>query len=138
MGVVVPHRAIEAVSNSANPKQAIFDFVGDLSGVRIPGNRVLVGTYMRPEKTKGGIIRPDSNKEEDVWQGKVGLVLKWGSQAFSDDDEYHFPTEDKAQVGDWVVYNVVDARTIMVNGYPCRIIKDSGIQAMVDNPEIIF
>src|SRR5215472_17091490 len=114
MGVVIPHKAIDVVANAKNPKQAILDFVGDLSEVNIPLNRILVGTYMRPERTKGGIIRPDSNKEEDVWQGKVHLVLKWGNQAYEDDHEYRFPAEDKAQPGDWIVCNTVDARTIIV------------------------
>ena len=138
MGVVVPHRAIDAVATSKDPKKAIFDFVGDLSGIHVLSNRVLVATYMRPEKTQGGIIRPDANKEEDVWQGKVGLVLKWGTDAFKDDAEYHFAEEDKPKIGEWVVYNVVDARTIMVKGFPCRMLRDASIMMRVDDPNSIF
>lgn len=138
MGVVIPHRAIDIISNAADPKQAILDFIGDLSGVRVLANRVLVGTYMRPEKTKGGIIRPDANKEEDVWQGKVGLVLKLGTEAFQDGDEYRFAEGDKAKVGDWVAYNVGDARSRTVRGFPCRMIRDSAIEMIVDDPTIIF
>jgi co-chaperonin GroES (HSP10) len=93
---------------------------------------------MRPEKTKGGIIRPDANKEEDVWQGKVGLVLKWGTAAFQDDAEYHFADADKVQVGEWAVYNVVDARSLMVNGFPCRLLRDASIMMKVDDPNSIF
>lgn len=138
MGVVVPHRAIEAVTNSKDPKQAILDFVGDLSGIRVPSNRILVGTYLRPEKTSGGIIRPDANKEEDVWQGKVGLVLKWGTEAYKDDGEYHFADDDKAKVGEWVVYKIGDAWAVTLKGFPCRMIRDSSIAMIIDDPTLIF
>src|ERR1035437_2510835 len=87
MSVVVPHRAIEIVSNSKDPKQAIIDTIGDLSGVEVIGDLVLIGIYIRPEKTAGGIIRPTANVQEDVWQGKVGLVLKWGPNAFRNPED---------------------------------------------------
>ena len=61
MSVVVPHRAIERVSQASDPKQAILETVGDISGVHLLADMVLLGTYIRPQKTAGGIIRPDVN-----------------------------------------------------------------------------
>ena len=145
MGVVVPHRAIDFVSESTDPKQAILDFVGDLSDVQIFGNQVLIGTYFRPKRTAGGIIRVDDNLQEDMWQGKVGLVLKWGNAAYLDDDEYHFPEEDKVKVGEWCVYFVGDTKSILVRGkggkeggFPCRIVRDSSIRMRISDPTMIF
>ena len=138
MGVVVPHKAIDIVANAVNPKKAILDIVGDLSGVHVPRNLVLLGTYFRPQKTAGGIIRPDSNVEEDMWQGKCGLVLKLGTEAFKDSDDYTFAPEDKYQVGDWVTYFVNEARSIQIKGYPCRTVRDSGLELKVIDPNIIF
>lgn len=138
MGVVVPHKAIDAISNVSDPKKAILDFIGDLSGMTIFQNRVLVAVYMRPEKTKGGIIRPDMNKEEDVWQSKVGLVLKWGNQAFQDDGEYRFSDADKAMIGDWVTFNVNDSRMAMIRNYPCRFVRDASIICKTTDPDMTF
>ena len=138
MGVVVPHKAIDVVANASNPKKAILEIVGELSEVHVPRNLVLLGTYFRPQKTAGGIIRPDSNVEEDMWQGKVGLVLKLGPEAFKDSDDYSFAEEDKYQVGDWVTYFVNEARAIQINGYPCRTVRDSGLQLKVVDPNIVF
>ncbi len=133
MAVVVPHRAIDIIANAQDPKQAILDTVGDLSGFEIFGDRILMGIYVRPEKTKGGIIRPDSNKEEDIWQGKVGLILKLGPDAFKNTEtgEYY---EQRCAVGDWVLYDVQDTRYVMVNDFPCRRIRDTAIWARITDP----
>jgi co-chaperonin GroES (HSP10) len=137
MGVVVPHKAIEVISNSPYPKTAIQEMAGDLSGIELIGDRVLVGIYMRPEKTAGGIIRPTTNKEEDVWQGKVGLVLKWGPDAFRDletGDQY----EQVVNVGEWGVFFIGDGRPLQVGQMPCRIVKDSQFVAKVKDPMSIL
>lgn len=137
MSVVVPHRAIEAVSLAANPKQAILSAVSNLDAVEIFGDIVLLGTYIRPEKTAGGIIRPTENVVEDVWQGKVGLVLKLGTSAFMDTPDYSFQGQS-VQPGDWVVYNIGDTRTLNVNGYPCRYVRDFHIKMRVKDPSVVL
>lgn len=136
MSVVIPRRSIGVVAASTDPKEAIVKQVGDLSGVRVLKDDVLIGTYIRPEKTSGGIIRPDVNVEEDVWQGKVGLILKFGLDAFIDTDDYKFTTVPEA--GDWVVYFIGDAKALTVNGYPCRLIRDVSIRMIIDDPQIAF
>lgn len=138
MTVVVPHRAIEKISTSSDPKKAILEAVGDLSQVDIMFNEVLLGVYIRPEKTTGGIIRPTSNVQEDVWQGKVGLVLKWGNKAYVDDDEYHFDDGDKIKPGEWAVFMISDARSLNINGCPCRLVRDSNLKMRVKDPNIVF
>ena len=137
MSVVVPHRAIEAVSESKDPKKAIMDWIGDLSGVHMMADTVLIGTFIRPKKTAGGIIRPDVNVQEDVWQGKAGLVLKCGPDAFKDTPDYSFNGET-VSVGEWVVYKVGDAWSLNIKGYPCRLIRDVSIKLKVDDPSIVF
>ncbi len=137
MPLAVSSRAVDLIANSKNPRVDIVKAVGPLTGVSVKFNWVLVGTYIRPEKTAGGIIRPHINVAEDEWQGKVGLVLKLGSMAFQDDEETLFKGE-KVEVGDWAVYHVGDARSMNINGYPCRMIRDSSIRMTVDDPNIIF
>jgi len=136
MGMVVPHKAIERISTATNPKRAIQELAGDLSDFKIFGDRVLVGIYARPEKTKGGIIRPDANKEEDIWQGKAGLVLKMGGDAFRDENGVFY--EEHAEIGDWVVCFIGDGRPIQVADMPCRIFRDVNIVGVRKDPQSIL
>lgn len=140
MSVVVPHSAIGKMALADNPKKAILDMVGDLSGVHLMADMVLLGTYIRPERTKGGIIRPGSNVEEDVWQGKVGLIIKMGPDAFEDTQDYvfNFGESGKPKVGDWVVFKVGDAWSLNIKEFPCRYIRDAGIKMVIDDPGVIF
>lgn len=137
MPVLVPQRVAE-ISLSKDPKADILKTVKNHLPRKIFGNWVLLGTYIRPEKTAGGIIRPGMNIEEDVWQGKVGLVLKWGIKAYVSDQNYTFDEEDKAQVGEWVTYMVGDAKHATINGYPCRLVRDFNILTSIDNPDSFF
>jgi hypothetical protein len=133
MSVATPHKAISLISNSTDPRAAIWQLVGDVSKRRILTDEVLVGIFIRPEKI-GRIIRPDSNVEEDVWQGKVGLVLKLGRLAFRDPETGEFwPEEDRVEVGDWVVFRVGDGWQCKVKDMPCRMIRDSNIRMVLDD-----
>ena len=136
MSVVTPYRAIEVITKAVDTKQAIINFIGDLTHFEVMGDRVLVGIFMRPEKTKGGIIRPDSNKDEDVWQGKVGLVLKLGPNAFINPDDGSL-YEQRIDVGDWVVFKVGDGWQLEVNKMPCRMIKDTNFIAKIKDPMMV-
>ena len=136
MGVVIPHKAIKAVSSSRDAKRAILDFLGDLSDIEVLLNRVLVATHIRSDRSAGGIIRPDMNVEEDVWQGKCGLILKCGPDAFKDDAEYTWG-ESKLDIGDWGVYKVGDGWSVTVKDYPCRIVRDSSFMMRVQNPNLV-
>lgn len=139
MTLARPAKAIEAVSrakNSAEVYQIITKMVGDLSGVEVFGSMVLVGIYIRPERTSGGIIRPTSNVEEDLWQGKVGVVLKWGPDAFIDPEGNIY--EQHAAPGDWCVFKVGDGWSLQINDYPCRLVGDSSIKMTVTDPNIVF
>jgi co-chaperonin GroES (HSP10) len=100
-------------------------------------NQILVGIYMRPEKTAGGVILPDKVKDEDRWQGKVGLVLKKGASAFVNDARNDFHGLD-VTVGQWVVFRVSDALAIDINGVHCRMLEDIHIKGVVESPSIIW
>lgn len=140
MSVVVPHRAVEKVSMATDPKAAIFETIGDITGIHLMADMVLLGTYIRPKRTAGGIWRPDDNVQEDVWQGKVGIILKLGPDAFEDTQDYvfNFGERGKPKVGDWVVFKVGDAWSLNIKEFPCRYIRDTGIKMVIDDPGIIF
>lgn len=128
---------IAQISQSDDPKSAIIKAAGDLSRVTVNSDLVLVGTYIRPEKTAGGIIRPKENVEEDQHQGKVGLVLKAGPLAYADweDDDAR---GKNAQIHTWVVYAIKDGWGLEVNGTPCRLIPYDKLRMQLPDPMMVF
>jgi Chaperonin 10 Kd subunit len=135
--MALPHKSIQDIAASADPRKAILDAVGDLSGVEIFGDMVLLGIYIRPEKTRGGILRPQNNVTEDVYQGKVGLVLKWGEDAFVDPESGH-TYDQTAKVGEWCVFKVGDAWNVTIKGVACRLVRDVNIKMKIADPEAVF
>lgn len=137
MSMVLSAPKIEQISQSNNPKLAIIKAAGDLSEIDVFTDLVMVGTYIRPEKTSGGIIRPQEVVKEDEYQGKVGLVLKVGPLAYSDWED---PAErgENAEIGTWVVFHVKDGWPVQINGVACRLIPYDKIRARVTNPAMVF
>jgi hypothetical protein len=139
MSVYLNSQAIDEIANITDvntKKSAIKMKVGNLSGIDVMYNMVLLAAYVRPNKTKGGLYRPQTNVEEDIWQGKVGLVLKLGQNAFEDDDSMSFEGQ-KAELDEWVVFKVGDAWQLTINDWPCRLVRDSAIRMKTDDPSII-
>lgn len=136
MGVAIPRRTSE-LSRAVDFKAEILDALGSLDDISVMYNMALLGTYIRPERTRGGIIRPDENIHEDLYQGKVGLVLKLGPMAFQDDDVTKFYGQ-KAEPGEWVVYRVGDAWSLTVRGIACRLVADSQIKMKLSDPEAVL
>lgn len=135
--IILPRRSLGAVAAAGDFKDEVLKHVGDLDDVDIMFNMVLVACYVRPEKTAGGIWLTQTSQEEDVYQGKVGLVLKLGPNAFESDDEFDFKGQT-AQVGEWVVYKVGDAWQLQVGQWPCRLVRDSSIRMKVKDPQKVL
>ena len=123
--------------HEGNPADPIRKDIGDLSGVTIMSNQILVAIYVRPNVTKGGIIITDKTRDEDKYQGKVGLVLKTGPTAFKEEDGKWFGGET-VQPGDWVFFRVSDGWSIDINGYPCRIMDDVLVRGKVTHPDLVW
>ena len=132
-----------AIAASDDPKQALIDSLGDMTGFEPFHNLVLVATHVGSEKTKGGILLPDKTLAENRFQGKVGLVIAIGPQAFTDDERVKFGGV-KVKVGDWVMYRPADGMELFfVNetgheGTPCRLLEDVSIKGRIADPSKIF
>lgn len=113
------------------------DKKGNIPGFTIHGNRVLVGIYERPKKTKSGIHLSDQTVQEDTYQGKAALVLSKGHSAFVSDSEFEFGPDD-VKIGDWVMVFVSEGRSCKVNGQLCRIVRDQDISMKIPAPDQIF
>lgn len=132
----MPAGKLMQIAQSVDPKNGIQKAVGDVSSVKLFSGRVLVALYVAPEKTSGGIFRPQSNVREDIWQAKVGLVLAKGEMAFKDDDTHKFHGQN-VQLGDWVTFRKGDGKATQINGVDCLIIEDVSIDMVIDDPSII-
>lgn len=134
-----------AQAATMDPKQALLERVGDLIDYEIFHNLVLVATHIPSEKTAGGIIKPDRSLQEDRFQGKVGLVLKYGPMAFVDDNVARFGGIT-VEPGDWVVFRTSDAMEFFIkdrkgrdgDGVSCRLIEDTMIKGRVTDPALVY
>lgn len=128
---------IEQIARSSDPKKAILEAVGNLSGVRVCADLVLLGTYIQSEKTAGGIIRPKEILQESEYQGKVGLVLKTGPLAYGDWEEDESKGANAYPLS-WVVYQIKDAWPMQLNGTACRVIPYDKIRMVISDPAAVF
>lgn len=135
MALATAHK-IQQISTASDPKKGILDAVGDLSNIDVFFDLVLLGTYIKGNKI-GNVWIPDQTVGEDEFQSKCGLVLKKGPNAFKDDEYIQYGGQDIA-VGDWVVFFVGDAKSITINGTPCRLLKANQIRMRVKDPTRIF
>lgn len=132
-----------AAAATFNPKKALLDAVGNIDGIEMFHNLVLVATYIEPEKTAGGIIRPDRTLAENRFQGKAALVLKLGPLAFKDDNIARFGGV-MLRPGDWVMVRPSDGLELFAvdesksAGTSCRIFEDIHIKARVSDPSLIY
>lgn len=120
-----------------DPRDEILKQVGDLSDIEIFHNQVLVAIYVRPEKTKGGIFISSQTRDEDKYQGKVGLVIKKGNDAFNDPSGKWF-TGVTIDLHDWVVFRPSDGWQITVNDQLCRILDDTDIRGRIPQPDVVW
>ena len=133
-----------AAAASYDPATALTDALGDMSDYEVAANDVLVATYVAPDRIMqgfeaiGGLIKTDRNVDEDRFQGKVGLIIKMGPDAFA-------KSKSKYEVGDWVVYRPSDGFEVFLkdrrtgnDGVPCRFIEDLRIRGAVTDPSLIY
>ena len=123
---------------AVDPRQEIWSALdSDLSNVELYNNQVLVAIFIRPERTAGNIMLPNQTRDEDKWQGKVGLVLKKGPSAFVDTNNVWFDGVN-VDVNDWVFFRPAEGWSLTVHGVMCRIVDDVNIRGKIESPDEIW
>ncbi|MBM4168573.1 MAG: co-chaperone GroES [Ignavibacteria bacterium] len=89
-------------------------------------DRVVIKPSVAEEKTKGGIIVPDTAKEKPVW----GEVISVGPGRVSDDGKT-IPMQVKA--GDKVLYGKYSGTEITIEGEEYLIMRESDIFALMSS-----
>src|SRR5580765_4889360 len=125
--------------HAVDPKEEIMTAVQPfLADVQPLGTSVLVGVYVRPTMTKGGIMLVDTvgARKEDEYQGKVGLVLALGEKAFTEDATHQWGVTPK--VGYCVAVNVGETWALELGSRRCRVVEDVRMRLIVQRPDILW
>jgi hypothetical protein len=122
-----------------DPKQELLRELGGLhERIELLGSGVLVAVYVRPERMAiGNLVLPEKYRDEDLHQGKVGLVLKAGPIAFEDDATHRFGNRIPTR-GEWVVCSVGETFAFMLGKVKCRVVEDVSVRAIIDQPDIVL
>jgi co-chaperonin GroES (HSP10) len=125
----------------ADQKETVFKDLGDLSGIRVALNQILLAIYKAPDITQGLVILPAKVKDEDVYQGVAALVVKMGPHCYEQtaNMDFTWQEEDKCQVGDWVMFRRGEGFRVNVNGRECILmLSERGIKLMLDRPDRVY
>lgn len=87
-------------------------------------DRVVVKPSAAEERTKGGIIVPDTAKEKPVW----GEVIAVGPGKISDEGKVISP---EVKVGDQVLYGKYSGTEVTIDGEELLIMRESDIFAIM-------
>ena len=99
----------------------------------LPGFHVLVRPVSIKEKTKGGILLPDSTKEDMSYLTTVGRVVALGDLAYQDKDK--FPKGEWCKVGDYVAYGRHVGHKFVYKGLMLILVFDDQIIMKVGHPK---
>lgn len=149
-------------------RQEILKALGDISWIRLVGSQVLLASYMRPVKTRGGFISGTQEQGEDIFQGTVGMVVAIGPQAWRatttvEETEREIPGDEERfggrlpRLGDWIYCRPQDTVMCAVKGpgsqmdiyedgkpcrqfegWPCKLVYSRDIYAIVELPHAIL
>lgn len=132
-----------AMVHDIDPADDLRNKLGNLDHIEIFHNQVLCAVYVRPDKTKGGIILADTTREEDKMQGKAGLIVKLGPTAFRGADGDAWAWGEGLGEGDWVYYRASDGWAITLLGphgdkVLCRILDDTNVRGRITAPDSVW
>ena len=95
------------------------------------GYRILVRPLPAVEKTKGGIILTDRNKEDQTYLNSVGQVIAMGSECYSD------RKKPWCKINDWVVFGRYAGAKISVQKVKMVIVNDDEVLGTLESPDLI-
>ena len=100
------------------------------------GWRILVLPYRGKGKSEGGIIIPETIRDDAQIQTVVGYVFKVGPLAYKDKEK--FPGGPWCKEGDWVIFARYAGSRFRIEGGEVRILNDDEILACIDDPDDIL
>lgn len=138
--------------------------IGDVSGLHLTGKHLMLAVYIRPlYNPRTGWTNSEKMQQEDIYQGKVALIVKAGPSAFDGDDSYlraTFGTLPPPKEGDWVFLRASDGtptsfkgdgaeqvkytdrfgavqNQYSFDGWPCRFVADDALIGLIRDPHTV-
>ena len=99
----------------------------------LPGFHVLIRPVSVKSQTKGGILLPDSTKEDMSYLTTVGKVVVLGNLAYMDKNK--FPAGAWCNVGDYVCYGKHTGTKLFYKGVRFTLLFDDQITMKVEDPK---
>jgi co-chaperonin GroES (HSP10) len=132
------------MDHTIDPKEVIFQKIKPfIDSVETVGAKLLLAHYERPQTTKGGLVLAESTRGEEAYQGKAGLIIKFGKMAFDDKDKDYFG-DRLPQLGDWVIFRPSDGFPVDMglshsSKVSCRILEDvRSIKGFISAPDLVW
>jgi chaperonin GroES len=97
------------------------------------GYRLLVAIANIEEKTKGGILLPDSVKTKEETASIAAQVIDMGPDCYSDPDR--FPGGPYCTEGEWIMIRAYSGTRFKIGGKEFRLINDDTVEATLNGPE---
>ena len=117
----------------SNDYEEIMQHLGD--GLPRPyGPHLLLKLYTREETTEGGIVLPDSVREEAVYQGLVGMVLAIGPDAYKGEE---FRNWQSPCIKDWVLFRPNSGVRFNYQDVPLRFVFDDCVYSKMADPSCV-
>ena len=101
----------------------------------LPGFHELVRPVSVKEKTKGGILLPNSTKEDMSYLTTVGKVIKLGNLAYNDTDK--FPKGPWCKEGDYICYAKHAGQKIQYKEVKMILLYDDQVIMKVEDPKYL-
>ena len=96
------------------------------------GWRLLVLTFTRKEKTKGGILIAQESLDKLRVATNCGYVLKMGPLAYYDREK--FSTGPWCKKGDWVIFARYAGSRLPIEGGEVRLLNDDEVLGTIKDP----
>ena len=101
----------------------------------LPGFHVLVRPVSIKEKTKGGILLPNSTKDDMSYLTTIGKVIKIGDLAYNDNEK--FPKGPWCQLGDYICYAKHAGQKIQYKNVKMILLYDDQVIMKVQDPKFL-
>ncbi len=101
----------------------------------LPGFHVLVRPVSIKEKTKGGILLPNSTKDDMSYLTTIGQVIKIGDLAYNDNEK--FPKGPWCQLGDYICYAKHAGQKIQYKNIKMILLYDDQVIMKVQDPKFL-
>ena len=97
----------------------------------LPGYNLLIRPVSVRGVTKGGLLLPDSTKDDMAYLTTVGRILALGELAYLDKNK--FPKGPWCKIGDYVCYGKHTGTKLLYKGIKLLILFDDQIMMKVNN-----